>query len=120
MAELQGSLHRNLVPSQTLCCCLRKRASQTLTHYLAVCGNEQVKSCRHYLRTSQLSFSFLILDFSVRVLAVTFVFAMWPASEAAGCPAKPNVGFIKILKFNWSPGHSANMLLGAGRFVNRY
>ena len=43
----------------------------------------------------------------------TFVFAMWPAGEAAGCPAKPNVGFIKILKFNGSPGHSANMLLWA-------
>ena len=40
----------------------------------------------------------------------TFVFAMWPASEAARCPANTKVVFIKILKFNLSPGHSANML----------
>jgi len=26
-----------------------------------------------------------------RALALTFVFAMWPASEAAHCPTKPNV-----------------------------
>jgi hypothetical protein len=50
----------------------------------------------------------------------TFVFAMWPASQAAGCPAKPNVGLIKILKFNWSPGHSANMLLPAGHHSQFY
>ena len=52
----------------------------------------------------------------VSKLAITFVFAMWPASEAACCPAKPNVGFIKILKFNRSPGHSANMLLAVVLF----
>jgi hypothetical protein len=49
----------------------------------------------------------------VSKLAITFVFAMWPASEAARCPANKKVGFIKILKFNQSPGHSANMLLCA-------
>ena len=62
------------------------------------------------------SFSFYSVVLIVsKNLHTTFVFAMWPASEAARCPAKPNVGFIKILKFNWSPGHSANMLLAAAR-----
>jgi len=37
-------------------------------------------------------------------------------SDASGFAGKAIVVIIKIFEFNWSPGHSANILLG-GRFV---
>ena len=53
-------------------------------------------------------------------LCITFVFAMWPASEVARCPPYPNVAGLKVLKFNQSPGHSAHTLLCTVRAVGRY
>ena len=37
--------------------------------------------------------------------------------DAPGFAGKPDVVDLKILKFDWSPGHSANILLCVGKSV---
>jgi len=50
-------------------------------------------------------------------LLLTFVFAMWPASEAARCPTKPNVISKLNYKFTLYPSHVLYILLAAGAFT---
>jgi len=88
VAELSAeTLTMNLAPSQALRYYLRRPPSQRLPVTLLSAETNKSKGCRHYLRTSQF---FLFFNFSVRVLAVTFVFMTAWAFEARHSPPLQN------------------------------